>query len=103
MRVVNLIEQPKYLADLRHYFNSEWGEGDPYATGPTGKENPPSLCALLDEELIGGLSFTWVHAMSSVNTELWINAVYVVEKHRGNGVASRLLNEASNEATKAGD
>ena len=102
-KIVDSTARPEFLPELRSYFNSVWGEGNPYAIGPTGRENPPTLFVLINDELVGGLVFTWIESSTDSCIDLWLNGVYVVEKFRKKGIASKLINEAYLRASNLGE
>lgn len=102
MEIVNFKDRPEYLPVLQHYLNLEWGEGDPFATSPTGIPNPKSLVMISKGKFVGGLSFTWPLPEQVSTPELWINTVYVVKEYRRQCVATKLIQAAVELASDIG-
>ena len=102
MEIVSTKDRPEYLPVLKCHLNSEWGEGDPFATGPSGIRNPDSLVMTSKGEFVGGLSFTWIWLEQGSISELWINTVYVVSEYRRQRVATQLIQAAVELASTIG-
>ncbi|KAA8600260.1 GNAT family N-acetyltransferase [Vibrio cyclitrophicus] len=90
----NCDESSPYWSVLEGLFQSEWSD---FNFKDTYKENiqlPPVITALSDNVVIGGLAYSHFQEPHQVNDVVWINAVYVDEKWRGQGIASELIKRA---------
>ena len=87
-----------HLEQLQEWYIAEWEEIDFYKGATDGLTVPSPLLALDDRELLGGLTFSRYLAPGSLEIGLWINALLVAPKHRGNGIASLLIQAAEGES-----
>ncbi|MYA31672.1 MAG: GNAT family N-acetyltransferase [Gammaproteobacteria bacterium] len=100
MQIVVGTERPNLLPELLALFEEQWG----HLESPlVGELVPPPLLALNErDELVGGLSFTRAPAPHDESTVVWINAVMVVAEYRRQGLATKLVNRASEMAKELG-
>ncbi|MEM7098988.1 MAG: GNAT family N-acetyltransferase [Pseudomonadota bacterium] len=92
---------PTQLRQLERWFTQEWAELDPLLD-PQGVYPEPILAENTEGTIVGALAFTQAAAFDTQSGAqgVWINAVLVDPRFRGQGVASRLINEAEQSAKK---
>jgi len=88
-----------HLSQLREWIISEWGKTDPFEGVYDDLVVPPPLLVVDDRQLLGGLTFTNAPVRSTDRIGLWINALFVLPKHRRCGIGSKLVAEAEVEAS----
>ncbi|NOX49791.1 MAG: GNAT family N-acetyltransferase [Gammaproteobacteria bacterium] len=95
LRILNLQQTPHLNNQLQSWFQQEWGEIDPMF----GDLFPQPLVAV-DENggLAGGLAFTLAPEPNGSHMAVWINAIMVSPPQRGRGVASKLIQAATERA-----
>lgn len=81
---------------------NEWNKVDQLPACNEIVEIPLPLLAYQDMQLAGGLSFINFQNPERDQMALWINTVYVEEKNRGKGIASKLINEGTRVAKSFG-
>lgn len=98
------IENSKYkspqLVLLHQWFVAEWGEGDFFQTRRYDKNIPAPLIALKGEQLVGGLSFTRYPNPDADTIEIWVNALLISPKFRGQNIAHQLIQHAQQTVCK---
>ncbi|WP_299140914.1 GNAT family N-acetyltransferase [uncultured Vibrio sp.] len=88
-----------YWQQLERLFQSEWKDFE-FKTAypePSKHDNiqlPPVLVVLRENVVIGGLAYSHFQEPHQVRDVVWINAVYVDEEWRGQGIASELIKRA---------
>ncbi|MEZ9698417.1 GNAT family N-acetyltransferase [Vibrio sp. 10N.261.46.E12] len=88
----NCDERSPYWGDLEGLFQSEWSDFQFKDTYKQNTQLPPVIVVLRDNVVIGGLAYSYFQEPHQVEDVVWINAVYVDEKWRGQGIASELIN-----------
>lgn len=74
---------------------AHWPAVDPFDSEHAGIRLPPPVLAIDNTVVIAGLSFTWHNKPDSDVIGLWVNTIYVTEQKRHRGIASTLLDTAS--------
>ena len=88
----NCDENSEYWVALEKLFQTEWSDFLFVDTYKLESNLPPVIVALRENQVIGGLAysrFTEPHGDSEV---IWLNAVFVSNEWRGQGIASELIN-----------
>ncbi|EME0896197.1 GNAT family N-acetyltransferase [Vibrio parahaemolyticus] len=88
----NCDEKSEYWVALEKLFQTEWSDFLFVDTYKLESNLPPVIVALRENQVIGGLAysrFTEPHGDSEV---IWLNAVFVSNEWRGQGIASELIN-----------
>lgn len=94
---------PPLVDQLRGWFESEWGEIDPFEGNHDDVQVPRPILALdAQRRLAGGLAFSSANQPGSEDIAVWINALLVAPEHRRTGLASRLVQEAHDRAAELG-
>ena len=93
------VQHSPHWQDLERLFQSEWADFDfksayPEQSDPTNAHLPPVIVAIRENVVIGGLAYSHFQEPHQVRDVVWINAVYVDEKWRGQGIASELIKRA---------
>ncbi|MCG9544013.1 GNAT family N-acetyltransferase [Vibrio sp. Isolate33] len=90
-----------YWQQLERLFQSEWADfefktayPEPEQSKPDNIQLPPVLVVLRENVVIGGLAYSHFQEPHQVRDVVWINAVYVDEQWRGQGIASELIKRA---------
>ena len=93
----------QHLDQLRGWFESEWGDIDPFEGNHEGIQVPRPILALdTQKHLAGGLAFSSANRPGSEDIAVWVNALLVAPEHRRAGLASRLVQEAHDRAADLG-
>lgn len=79
---------------FKNWIIREWGEVNQLPDIEKITETPLPLLALQNQDLAGGLTFIYYTSPEKNRKVLWINSVYIEDKKRGNGIASKLILEA---------
>lgn len=85
---------------LEKWISTKWGKTDNKSAEIMDKFLPSPILAYDDNILIGGLKFDYYIRESDKEKTLWINAVYILPNKRKQGIASMLIKEAVDIATK---
>jgi GNAT superfamily N-acetyltransferase len=89
------------LTLLRKWFESEWGDVDPFeGIYPEIVIPRPIVAVGPQASLLGGLSFTSAPRPQSTDIGVWINMVLISPRHRKKGIASKLIKAAEVEAER---
>ena len=85
--------------ELKRLFQSEWlafefKSAYPEKSDPTNTHLPPVIVVIRENVVIGGLAYSHFQEPHQVRDVVWINAIYVDEKWRGQGIASELIKRA---------
>ncbi|WP_261885827.1 GNAT family N-acetyltransferase [Vibrio pomeroyi] len=88
-----------YWQQLECLFQSEWTDFEfkstyPEQSNPDNIQLPPVLVVLRENVVIGGLAYSHFQEPHQVRDVVWVNAVYVDEEWRGQGIASELIKRA---------
>lgn len=102
VKIISSADAPHYLPELRGWFKQEWGENEHVDNEVDAFPLPKPLLALQQNNLMGGLAFTSFVKPKHSDFGLWINALLVTPQHRGQGIASRLIQAADAKAQEAG-
>lgn len=87
------------LDELEALFQSQWPD---FTFDGYSSELLRPVAAISDEQLVGGLAFTFYPHPNACHDALWVNALFVVSGFRGSGVARRLIANAIHEAAGQG-
>ncbi len=90
----NCDERSPYWGELEGLFQIEWSDFQFKDTYKANTQLPPVIVVLRDNVVIGGLAYSYFQEPHQVEDVVWINAVYVDEKWRGQGIASELIKRA---------
>ncbi|ELS9256609.1 GNAT family N-acetyltransferase [Vibrio parahaemolyticus] len=96
----NCDENSQYWIALEKLFQSEWSDFLFADTYKSEADLPPVLVALRDNEVIGGLAYSWYQEPYGNTEVIWVNAVFVSPKWRGQGIASELINRGVNQVSE---
>lgn len=93
------VQHSPYWRELERLFQSEWADFEfqaayPEQSDPANIHLPPVIVVIRDNVVIGGLAYSHFQEPHQVRDVVWINAVYVDEKWRGQGIASDLIKRA---------
>jgi GNAT superfamily N-acetyltransferase len=89
------------LTLLRKWFESEWGDVDPFeGIYPEIIIPRPIVAVGHQASLLGGLSFTSAPKPQSTDIGVWINMVLISPRQRKKGIASKLIEAAEVEAKR---
>lgn len=94
-------EKSRYLASLELLFQTEWPDlqlCDAYAENVS---LPPVVIAVVNDEVIGGLAYSWFKEPHHDDEVIWVNVVFVSADHRGKGIASQLINAGVSQMTSS--
>ena len=109
MEVISVRENPEYEERAIRYFQRCWPDVRPEIYEDCihhsiKAKNPLPQWYLLEKEgaLIGCGGLITNDFISRGDLYPWINALFIEEKHRGNGYAALLMEQAKKDAKKAG-
>jgi len=92
-----------HLITLYKWFESEWDDVEAIAPMKNGKVIPNPIIALKDGELVGGLIFTRFPSPITREQAVWINAVFIKNAERKQGISSQLINRAEKLVKEMGE
>ncbi|MFQ2106677.1 GNAT family N-acetyltransferase [Aeromonas rivipollensis] len=92
MALIRCEQDSPYLARLEQLFQSAWPDFLLRDTYTQNARLPPVLVAVMNEVVVGGLTFSRFKEPHRSGEVIWINAVFVSAEYRGKGLASRLIN-----------
>ncbi|EGQ7800918.1 TPA: GNAT family N-acetyltransferase [Vibrio parahaemolyticus] len=96
----NCAENSLYWNALEKLFQTEWSDFLFADTYKSEAHLPPVLVALRDNEVIGGLAYSWYQEPHGNTEVIWVNALFVSPKWRGQGIASELINRGVNQVSE---
>jgi N-acetylglutamate synthase-like GNAT family acetyltransferase len=109
MKIISVRENPEYLDKAIAYFQNTWQSVLPIIyedciRHSITSDNPLPQWYLLEHEgqLIGCAGLITNDFISRMDLYPWICALFIEEKHRGNEYASLLIEQAKEDAKKAG-
>ena len=79
---------------LDEWIFSEWGESSPVDKMLSDENLPIPILAYKDNNLVGGLKFSYFKRSKSEEKTLWINALYITPSSRRQGIAKMLVSKA---------
>ncbi|MDE1341169.1 GNAT family N-acetyltransferase [Vibrio aestuarianus] len=88
----NCDENSPHWIKLEKLFQREWSDFLFADTYKPESQLPPVIVALKDNEVIGGLAYSWYREPQGCEEVIWFNAVFVSPDFRGRGIASELIN-----------
>ncbi len=93
------VQHSPHWQELERLFQSEWADFEfqsayPEQSDSTNTHLPPVIVVIRENVVIGGLAYSHFQEPHQVRDVAWINAVYVDEKWRGQGIASELIQRA---------
>ncbi|MCK8077234.1 GNAT family N-acetyltransferase [Vibrio sp. 1CM2L] len=97
----NCDENSPYWSELEGLFQSEWSDFKFKDTYKDCVQLPPVIVVLRDNVVIGGLAYSHFQEPHQVRDVVWINAVFVDPKWRGQGIASELINRGVRQVSSA--
>ncbi|NQZ93417.1 MAG: GNAT family N-acetyltransferase [Moritella sp.] len=92
-----------HLITLYQWLESEWDDVEPLAPMKNGQAIPNPIIALKDGELVGGLVFTRFLSPITEEQAVWINAVFIKDEERKQGISSQLINRAEKLVKEIGE
>ena len=92
-----------HLIKLYQWFESEWDDVEPLVPMKNGQVIPNPIIALKDGELVGGLIFTRFLSPITKEQAVWINAVFIKDEERKQGISSQLINSAEKLVKERGE
>ncbi|QDF73697.1 MULTISPECIES: GNAT family N-acetyltransferase [Shewanella] len=108
MKIIKLIEQPEAIDQLGYWYHNEWGH---LGSNRTQSEQVHSLGQYLqyqgipqlwlaqdEHQPIGAIQLRYQENSNYPSDSVWLGGIYVVEQHRGKGVATKLVREAQDYA-----
>ncbi|EGQ8312634.1 GNAT family N-acetyltransferase [Vibrio parahaemolyticus] len=95
----NCEENSQYWIALEKLFQTEWSDFLFADTYKSEDHLPPALVVLRDNEVIGGLAYSLYQEPHGNSEVIWVNAVFVSPKWRGQGIASELINRGVNQVS----
>ena len=99
MKIIRCEQNTSNFRELESLFQSKWA-GFTFDAYPS--ELPPPLVVISNEEVIGGLAFTFYKHPASKDDAIWINALFVLTEYRSKGIASKLIKKSILEVTNQG-
>ena len=93
------VQHSPHWQELERLFQSEWADFEfksayPEHSDPTNTHLPPVIVVIRENVVIGGLAYSHFQEPHQARDVVWINAVYVDEKWRRQGIASELIKRA---------
>jgi len=88
-----VIESTDYKQFLS-WIMAEWGEVDSFPDVNERGELPFPLLVFKDNEVVGGLQFSYYTDPETGVRAIWINTLYVLPAFRGHGIARMLIKQA---------
>ncbi|WP_117234190.1 GNAT family N-acetyltransferase [Vibrio maerlii] len=76
---------------LESLFQSQWSD---FTFVDYNDALPSPLVGLIDGSVVGGLAYTFFKAPQSKGIALWVNAVFISREYRGQGIATKLIQQA---------
>jgi N-acetylglutamate synthase-like GNAT family acetyltransferase len=109
MRIISVRENPEQRDKTIKYFQKSWKSVLPSIYEDCIKHSIASIKPLpqwylleKNEEIIGCAGLITNDFISRMDLYPWICALFIEEKHRGNGYGSLLIEKAKDDAKKAG-
>ncbi|ULN65605.1 GNAT family N-acetyltransferase [Vibrio gigantis] len=90
----NCDKSSPYWSGLEDLFQRKWSDFKFKDTYKDSVQLPPVIVVLRDNVVIGGLAYSYFQEPHQVRDVVWINAVFVDPKWRGQGIASELIKRA---------
>ncbi|MGF1803018.1 GNAT family N-acetyltransferase [Vibrio gigantis] len=90
----NCDKSSPYWIGLEDLFQRKWSDFKFKDTYKDSVQLPPVIVVLRDNVVIGGLAYSYFQEPHQVRDVVWINAVFVDPKWRGQGIASELIKRA---------
>lgn len=109
MKISLLADFPNEAPNIAKWYYDEWASMSPHFTrevmlakviekSVNRNELPLSLIAHIDNELVGVIELKFRENKHYPEYEHWVGGLYTHPAHRGNGIASSLLNSAKEKA-----
>ncbi|SIR42773.1 GNAT family N-acetyltransferase [Pontibacter lucknowensis] len=110
MEIISLIDRPELMQPAIQYFWKCWGSAsnfkfyeDCILYSVQDKSRLPMFYVLLHEErIVGSYALLTNDIISRQDLMPWLACLYVNEEHRGQGIASQLLQHGLAEANRLG-
>ncbi|MDN3650033.1 GNAT family N-acetyltransferase [Reinekea marina] len=93
MEIKSVKTNSQLAEKLFSLLKSEWPEFEGFKQEKLGVKIPDPIVSSINGELVGGLSFTSYQVPMSDSIAIWINAVFVIPKFRGMGIASKMIDK----------
>ena len=100
MKIVQIEFESAEAEQLLQLLNSEWQDLSVFEECRSGLAIPRPIAALHEGRVVGGASFTKFLEPDGNDEVIWLNALYVLPKFRGKGIASKLVEFAMNVSPK---
>lgn len=92
---------PLLITQLREWFESEWGDVDPFEGNHPDVVVPSPIVAVNGKTaLMGGLAFSSFPSPEGSGIAVWINALLISPDERKKGIASALVQAAEAQAKR---
>ena len=88
MKIIQCEIPSEQLLQLESLFRSQWTD---FSFTGYSAALPNPLVIIMQETVIGGLSYTLFKHPNSETEVIWVNAVFVLPEYRGNALASKLI------------
>ena len=88
MKIIQCEIPSEQLLQLESLFRSQWTD---FSFTGYSAALPNPLVIIMQETVIGGLSYTLFKHPNSEKEVVWVNAVFVLPEYRGNALASNLI------------
>ncbi|MGQ5290520.1 GNAT family N-acetyltransferase [Pectobacterium actinidiae] len=110
LTIISVRNQPEYKERAVHYFQRHWASDDTLMLYEDcinhciDAENPLPDWYLLEKDghIIGGAGLITNDFISRMDLYPWLCALYVEERHRGNGYAGRIIERLAEETRRMG-
>lgn len=99
MKVIQCEVPSEHLLQLESLFRSQWAD---FSFTGYSAALPNPLVIVIQETVIGGLSYTLFKHPNSEKEVVWVNAVFVLPAYRGNALASKLIAQSILDARHSG-
>lgn len=89
-----MTNSPAIVNRLVAMFDALWPGFKLSDIGLSNPKIPHPIAVMCDDEVSGGLAFSLFEEPNTTAQVIWLNAVYIVPKYRGKGLASELISDA---------
>ncbi|MGB0835757.1 MAG: GNAT family N-acetyltransferase [Psychrobium sp.] len=89
-----MTNSPAIVNRLDAMFYGQWPGFQLSDIGLSNPKIPHPIAVICDDEVVGGLAFSLFEEPNTTAQVIWLNAVYIAPKYRGEGLASELISYA---------